>query len=67
MNMEMTPARLGAMGVRLVLEFDRDGNEPSVTDAALGNDPLSEVADVTHGPLQYRDFHAAVVVEMHMH
>src|ERR1700730_2732268 len=65
-HMEMAPARLRAMCMHLVFEFDRYSNKASVTDAALGDYIPSELADVTHRAPQHRYLHATVVIKMDM-
>src|ERR1700732_4980916 len=66
-HMEMAPARLSAMCMHLVFEFDRYSNKASVTDAALGDYMPSELADVAHRAPQHRYLHATVVIKMDMH
>ena len=65
--MEMAPARLSAMCMHLIFEFDRYSNKASVTDAALGDYMPSELADVAHRAPQHRYLHATVVIKMDMH
>jgi hypothetical protein len=65
--MEMAPARLSAMCMHLIFEFDRYSNKASVTDAALGDYMPSELADVAHRAPQHRYLHTTVVIKMDMH
>jgi len=57
-------ARLSAMCMHLIFEFDRYSNKASVTDAALGDYMPSELADVAHRAPQHRYLHATVVIEV---
>src|SRR5271157_1970353 len=66
-HVEMASAALGAMCMVLIFELDRNGNEASVTDAALGDDTPSEVPDFVHRAPQHRYLHAAVVIEVDVH
>ena len=65
--MEMAPARLSAMCMHLIFEFNRYSNKASVTDAALGDYMPSKVVDLAPRPLQHGYLHAAVVVEVDVH
>jgi hypothetical protein len=65
--MEMAPARLSAMCMHLIFEFDWYSNKASVTDAALRDYMPSELADVAHRAPQHRYLHATVVIKMDMH
>ena len=51
MYMQMAPARLGTMGVFLVLEFHWNRNQAPVTHPALGNDVPGEVPHIAHRAL----------------
>jgi len=46
MHVQMAPARLGAVRVLLIFQFDRNSDQMPVADAALGNDMLSEMLDI---------------------
>ena len=50
-DVEMTPGRLSAMHMLLILEFNRHSNEASVTYAALGDDMPSESRTSCIAPL----------------
>ncbi len=63
----MAAPRLSPMCMLSSFEFDGHGNEPSVTDAALGDDLPSEVPDIVHRAPQHRHLHAAIVIEVDVH
>jgi hypothetical protein len=63
----MTPSRLGAVSMLLIFEFNRNGNNASVSDASLGDHMPSEMLDVAHRSPQYRYLHAAVVIKVDVH
>ena len=66
-DVEMTPGRLSAMHMLLILEFNRHSNEASVTYAALGDDTPSEMPNVVHCAPQHRYLHATVVIKVDVH
>jgi hypothetical protein len=59
---EMAPARLGAMRMAVIFEFNRNSNKASVAHAALGDYMPRELPDVGHRAPQHRYLHAAVVI-----
>jgi hypothetical protein len=63
----MAPARLSAMWMLLIFEFNRNSNKASVTHTALGDDMLSEVPDIAHRTPEHRYFDAAVVIKVDVH
>ena len=63
----MAPARLSAMWMLLIFEFDRNSNKASVTDAALGDQMASEVPEFGHRAPEHRYLHAAVVIKVNVH
>jgi hypothetical protein len=67
MDVQMAPAGLGAVQVRLVFKFNRNSNKTSMADPALGNDMGGEAVDIAHHPPQDGNLHATDVVEVHMH
>jgi len=62
----MVMASLRATPVRVTFrgKLDRHGNELAVPDAALGDHMVGEFANISCLPSQYRDLHAALVIEM---
>jgi hypothetical protein len=66
-DVKMAPAGLSAMCMLLIFEFDRNSNKATVTDAALGDQVPSEVAEFGHRAPQHRYLHAAVVIKVDVH
>jgi hypothetical protein len=50
MDVQMAPAGLGAVHMRLVFKFNWNSNKASVADPALGNDVGAEAVDIAHRP-----------------
>jgi hypothetical protein len=58
--------RLVAVRVRLVGDLDRYQNHATMANAPFGDHMLGAMLDVARPALEYRDLHAAFVVEMNM-
>ena len=55
-----------AVGMRCVYDIDGDDDEFAVTDAALGDYAVGELADVGDLAFEDVDFHAVIVVQVDM-
>ncbi len=60
--------RRPAATVDMRFRFERDWNdhEPTVANAALGDDVLGEMADLSGSAAQHGDFDAGMMIEMHV-
>ena len=67
MDVEMVPARPGAVCMRLILELDRNRNQAPVAYAPLGDDLVGEVLHVAGRTFQHGDLQATVVIQMNVH
>ena len=55
-----------AVGVRLLLHFDRDGDKLAMPHPPLGDDLFGEMMDLVRSPTQQRNLHAARMIEVNL-
>jgi len=64
MRVRVAMRRLLAVAMNLTRQFDRNHDDTAVPHATLGNYLVGAFLNVGRAPLENRDLHAAVVVEM---
>ena len=60
------PASGACVAMRLIVEFRRYLDEPSVTNTAFRDDAGCKIADIGAAAAQHIQFQAGAVIEMHM-
>ena len=66
MGMRMGARLAATVDMRFWFERDWNDHEPTVANAALGDNVLGEMADLSGGAAQHGDFEAAMMIEMHV-